>query len=164
MPGPSYLAFKSRLMLSSGLLVALLAALTIWKVCAGIEADRELASTQTRSFADAMSAHVGSQLRVIDLSLARSSAALSDLDMSTVRSPETIAHVSATLASASDASFWINFVAPMAKASRRRMGRRSLAWRMKTESILRSTFATAMRDCMWALRRWGGYPGGVFFS
>jgi diguanylate cyclase (GGDEF)-like protein/PAS domain S-box-containing protein len=110
MPGSSRLAFKSRLMLSLGLLVLLLAALTLWKVCAGIEADREVASTQTRSFAYAMSAHVGSQLRVIDLSLARSAAALSDLDMSTVRSPETAARVSATLASASDASFWINFL------------------------------------------------------
>lgn len=96
--------------MSSCLLFALLGALTLWKVYAGIEADRKVASTQTRSFAHAMTAHVSSQLRVVDLSLASSAAALSELDISTVRSPQATAHVSALLASSSDASFWINFV------------------------------------------------------
>lgn len=110
MPRPSYSAFKSRLILSSTLLVALLVALMLWKVFAGVKADRQAAFSQTRSFAHAMSAHVASQLRVIDLSLAESANALGSLDASILKSPERARQILALASGASDEGFWIDFV------------------------------------------------------
>lgn len=110
MPRPSYSAFKSRLILSCFLLVALLVALMLWKVFAGVKADRQAAFSQTRSFAHAMSAHVGSQLRVIDLSLAKSANALGSLDASILKSPERARQILALASGASDEGFWIDFV------------------------------------------------------
>lgn len=110
MPRPSYARFKSRLTISSLLLVGLLGALIFWKIGAGIRADREAAFSQTRSFAQAMAAHVASQVRVVDLSLLRAAEALGGLDAPARKDPGLAGEILALSASASDKSFWIHFL------------------------------------------------------
>jgi diguanylate cyclase (GGDEF)-like protein/PAS domain S-box-containing protein len=110
MPRYSYTKFKARLIFSSSLLVILLAALVGWKIASGAQADRNAAFAQTRSFARAMSAHVESQIRVVDLSLLRSAEAIEAIGYQAVSNPERCRQILALLASASDASFWIAFV------------------------------------------------------
>lgn len=110
MPRPSYAKLKSRLTISSLLLLALLGALIFWKIGAGIRADRDAAFSQTRSFAQAMAAHVASQVRVVDLSLLRAAEALGDLDAAGLKDPRVASQILALSASASDKSFWIHFL------------------------------------------------------
>jgi hypothetical protein len=85
MSKPSYAKFKSRLILSSALIVALFGALVLWQISAGIKMEREAAFSQTQSFARAMAAHVTSQVRVVDLSLSRSAESLGALDASALK-------------------------------------------------------------------------------
>lgn len=110
MPRPSYSAFKCRLVFSFSSLAALLGALMLWKICSGIQADREAALSQTRSFAQAMAAHVASQARVIDLSLLRSAHALGELDASALRDAPRCRQILALSASVSDKGFWLHFI------------------------------------------------------
>jgi diguanylate cyclase (GGDEF)-like protein/PAS domain S-box-containing protein len=110
MPRPSYAKFKSRLILSSLLIVALLGALVSWKISAGIKADREAAFSQTQSFARAMAAHVASQIRVVDLSLLRSAEALGALDAFALKDVNRVREILGLSASVSDKGFWIHFL------------------------------------------------------
>lgn len=110
MPRPSYSIFRARLLWSFALLIALLAALMFWKISSGIEADRDAAFAQTKSFALAMRAHVESDSRVIDLSLLRAAESLASLDRQALGDPKTAGQVLALSASMSDAHFWIHFV------------------------------------------------------
>lgn len=68
----TYASFRARLIAGFVLLVALLAALLFWKINSGYHAERAAAFSQTKSFAQAMSAHVASEMRSVDLSLIRS--------------------------------------------------------------------------------------------
>ena len=77
----TYASFRARLIAGFVLLVALLAALLLWKINSGYSAERAAAFSQTKSFAQAMSAHVASELRSVDLSLIRSAEALGALDV-----------------------------------------------------------------------------------
>lgn len=106
----SYARFKARLILSSSLLIALLAALVAWKIAAGVRADQDAAFAQTKSFARAMSAHVDSQARVFDLSLIRSAEAIGAIGRQALNRPDRCREILTLSASASDSSFWIHFV------------------------------------------------------
>lgn len=108
MPKPSLPILKIRLIVSFSLLIALLAALMFWKISSGIQAHREAAFAQTKSFARAMGSHVDSEARVIDLSLLRAAEALGALGLQPLS--DQARQVLAVSASASDASFWIHFV------------------------------------------------------
>lgn len=110
MPRPSYSIFKARLLWSFSLLIALLAALMLWKISSGIQADRDAAFAQTKSFALAMRAHVESDARVIDLSLLRASEALAKFDHRALKDSKRAGQALALSASMSDANFWIHFV------------------------------------------------------
>ena len=107
---PAYSAFRTRLIAGFALLVGLLAVLLYWKIHAGYDAARTAAYTQTKSFAQAMSAHVASEVRVVDLSLIRSSEALGMLDKGTLTDATRVREVLALSASVVDANFWIQFV------------------------------------------------------
>jgi diguanylate cyclase (GGDEF)-like protein len=109
---PTYRAFKARLIAGFALLVVLLAVLMYWKIQAGYDATRAAAYTQTRSFARAMSAHIASEVRLVDLSLLRSADALGALDSAALRNPARVQRVLALSASVVDANFWIQFVDP----------------------------------------------------
>lgn len=106
----AYASFRARLIIGFGLLVALMAALMYWKIYTGYNAERAAALTQTKSFAQAMSAHVVSEMRVVDLSLQRSSEALGALDEETLKNGLRVRQVLALSASVVDANFWIHFV------------------------------------------------------
>ncbi|WP_081934143.1 cache domain-containing protein [Massilia sp. 9096] len=106
----SYAQFKKRFILSSSLLIALLAALISWKIAAGVQADRDAALDRTRSFSRAMSAHVESEMRVIDLSLLRSAEALEALGAQALKNKQRAQQILTTSASDSDTSFWIHFI------------------------------------------------------
>ena len=106
----AYASFRARLIVGFGMLVALLAALMYWKIYTGYNAERAGAFTQTKSFAQAMSAHVVSEMRVVDLSLLRSSEALSALDEETLKNSLRVRQVLSLSASVVDANFWIHFV------------------------------------------------------
>jgi diguanylate cyclase (GGDEF)-like protein/PAS domain S-box-containing protein len=110
MPRPSYATLKTRLFSSFSLLIALLAALMFWKISSGMQSDREAAFSQTRSFAKAISAHVESEVRVIDLSLLRAAEALGALDGQALRDPVRAGQILVLSTSASDTSFWIHFI------------------------------------------------------
>lgn len=110
MPKPSYATLKTRLFLSFSLLIALLAALMFWKISSGIQSDREAAFSQTQSFAKALSAHVESEARVIDLSLLRAAEALGALDGNALRDPIRVGQILILSASTSDTSFWVHFI------------------------------------------------------
>jgi diguanylate cyclase (GGDEF)-like protein/PAS domain S-box-containing protein len=92
------------------LLVALLAASLFWKITSAYKAERAAAFSQTKSFAQAMSAHVASEMRSADLSLIRSAEALGALDGAALANVSRVRQVLALSASVSDAHFWINFV------------------------------------------------------
>lgn len=106
----TYASFRNRLIAGFALLVALLAALLGWKIYSGYNAERASAFVQTKSFAQAMSAHVASEMRVVDLSLIRSSEALGALDAGTLANRLRVRQVLALSASVADANFWIHFV------------------------------------------------------
>jgi diguanylate cyclase (GGDEF)-like protein/PAS domain S-box-containing protein len=107
---PTYARFRSRLILSFSLLIALLAALMFWKISSEIQSDRDAAFAQTESFARAMSAHMESVTRVIDLSLLRSSEALGALDREALKNSARARRLLALSASSLDASFWVHFI------------------------------------------------------
>lgn len=106
----AYAAFRIRLIAGFALLVALLAALLFWKIYTGYSAERAAAFSQTKSFAQAMSAHVASEMRVVDLSLIRSAEALGALDEKTLKNTFRVRQVLALSASVADTNFWIHFV------------------------------------------------------
>jgi diguanylate cyclase (GGDEF)-like protein/PAS domain S-box-containing protein len=110
MSRPSYAKFKSRLILSSMLIVALFGALVLWQISAGIKMERVAAFSQTQSFARAMAAHVTSQVRVVDLSLSRSAETLGALDASALKDERRVREILALSASVSDKGFWIHFL------------------------------------------------------
>lgn len=107
---PTYSAFRTRLIAGFTLLVALLAVLLYWKIHSGYDAARTAAYTQTKSFAQAMSAHIASEIRVVDLSLMRAAEALGGLDQETLTNAARVRQVLALSASVVDANFWIQFV------------------------------------------------------
>lgn len=106
----AYASFRARLIAGFALLVALLAGMLFWKMYSGYNAERAAAFSQTKSFAQAMSAHVASEMRVVDLSLIRSSEALGELDAETLKNGLRVRQVLALSASVADADFWIHFV------------------------------------------------------
>lgn len=106
----TYASFRSRLIAGFLLLVALLAASLFWKISSAYDAERAAAFSQTKSFAQAMSAHVASEMRSVDLSLIRAAEALGALDGAALANVSRIRQVLALSASVSDAHFWINFV------------------------------------------------------
>jgi diguanylate cyclase (GGDEF)-like protein/PAS domain S-box-containing protein len=106
----TYASFRSRLIAGFLLLVALLAALLFWKITSAYNAERAAAFSQTKSFTQAMSAHVASEMRSVDLSLIRSAEALGALDVAALANVSRVRQVLALSASVSDAHFWINFV------------------------------------------------------
>jgi diguanylate cyclase (GGDEF)-like protein/PAS domain S-box-containing protein len=106
----TYASFRARLIAGFVLLVALLAALLFWKINSGYNADRAAAFSQTKSFAQAMSAHVASEMRSVDLSLIRSAEALGALDAEALTKLPRVRQVLALSASVSDANFWVIFV------------------------------------------------------
>lgn len=106
----TYASFRSRLIAGFLLLVALLAALLFWKISSAYDAERAAAFSQTKSFAQAMSAHVASEMRSVDLSLIRAAEALGSLDGAALANVSRVRQVLALSASVSDAHFWINFV------------------------------------------------------
>ncbi|WP_332875696.1 sensor domain-containing diguanylate cyclase [Massilia sp. S19_KUP03_FR1] len=107
---PTYRAFRARLVAGFALLVVLLAVLLYSKIQAGYDAARAAAYTQTKSFANAMSAHVASEMRLVDLSLIRSAEALGVLDQAKLTNGAQVRRVLALSASVVDANFWIDFV------------------------------------------------------
>lgn len=106
----TYATFRRRLVVGFALLIALLVCALFWKIDSGYKAQRAAAFSQTKSFAQAMSAHVASEMRVVDLSLQRSVQALSSLDSGALRDPRRIREILALSASVSDANFWIHFL------------------------------------------------------
>lgn len=106
----NYAFFRARLFASFAFLLALLSALLFWKVYSDHNAERAAAFAQTKSFAQAMSAHVASEMRVVDLSLIRSAEALGALDEETLKNALRVRQVLALSASVADANFWLQFV------------------------------------------------------
>lgn len=106
----TYSAFRRRLIVGFAILIALLAATLVWKIDSGYKAQRSAAFGQTKSFAQAMSAHVASEMRVVDVSLQRSAEALSRLDSTGLRDPKRVRDILAQSASVSDDNFWIHFL------------------------------------------------------
>lgn len=92
------------------MLVTLLISLLAWKIYAGYQSDRSAAFGQTQNFAQAMSAHVASEIQVIDLSLLRSADAISQLKSGSLTDSARIRRLLAVAASASDTNFWVDFV------------------------------------------------------
>lgn len=106
----AYVSFRTRLAAGFALLVLLLAGLLAWSIASGYHAQRAAAFTQTRSFAQAMSAHIASEMQVVDLSLLRAADTLGALDSATLGNRLRVRQILALSASVSDANFWIHFV------------------------------------------------------
>lgn len=106
----SYASFRARLIAGFALLLALLASSLFWKIYSDHNAERSAAFAQTKSFAQAMSAHVASEARVVDLSLLRSAEALGALDEEGLKNQLRVRQVLSLSASVADANFWIIFV------------------------------------------------------
>lgn len=104
-----YGAFKARLIFGFALLIVLLAALLFWKIYAQFDNARVNAYTQTEGFARAMSAHVASEMRVVDLSLQRASEALDEMAPSQLRDHARVRQTLALSASVADSNFWVFF-------------------------------------------------------
>jgi diguanylate cyclase (GGDEF)-like protein/PAS domain S-box-containing protein len=109
-PRSPYTHFRLRLLLGFGLLVALLIALLCWKIYSGYQSDRKTAQAQTKNFAQAMSAHVLSEIAFIDLVLVRTAEALGHLDSEEQRTPKVIRRILAPSGGAPDANFWVHFI------------------------------------------------------
>lgn len=92
------------------LLVTLLIALLAWKIYVGHQDERRSTTAQTQNFALAMSAHVASEIQVVDLSLLRSAEAIAGLHPASLANANRIRALLARYASASDDNFWIHFV------------------------------------------------------
>lgn len=106
----AYGAFRLRVLTGFAILVVSLAALLIWKIYADYYSARTVAFSKTKSFAQAMSAHVYSEVKVADLSLIRSSDALTKLAVVDRQNPERVRQILALAASVTDSSFWIHFI------------------------------------------------------
>lgn len=106
----AYASFRTRLAAGFALLVLLLTALLAWGIVSGYRSQRAAAVSQTRSFAQAMSAHIASEMQVVDLSLLRSADALGRLDRATLRDRARVRQILALSASVSDANFWMHLV------------------------------------------------------
>lgn len=107
-----YASFRARLIAGFALLLALLSSSLLWKISSDHDAERSAAFAQTKSFAQAMSAHVASEMRVVDLSLIRSSEALGALSEATLKDASRVRQVLALSAGVADSNFWIIFVDP----------------------------------------------------
>jgi hypothetical protein len=105
-----YSTFKTRLVAGFALLIASLAALIAWKVYSDYSSTRAAAYTNTEGFARAMSAHVASEMRVVDLSLLRASEALGRLGELGLKDKARVRQSLALAASVADASFWVLFL------------------------------------------------------
>lgn len=112
---PVFSSFRTRLIGGFALLISLLSVLILWKIYTEYNNARSAAFTQTEGFARAMSAHVASEMRVVDLSLLRSAEALDDLSRSELRNIGRVRQVLATSASVADDNFWVIFLDPTGK-------------------------------------------------
>jgi hypothetical protein len=83
----SYANFRLRLLLGFGFLVTLLLVFMCWKTYSGYQSDRNTALGQTKSFSQAMGAHVSSQIAVIDLTLVHVAESIAKLEAETPPSP-----------------------------------------------------------------------------
>ena len=92
------------------MLVTLLIALLAWKIYSGYQTDRRTAYGQTQNFAQAMSAHVASEIQVIDLSLLRAAEAISGLNSASLSDSEKIRSLLAASASPSNTGFWVDYI------------------------------------------------------
>ena len=104
-----YGAFKTRLISGFALLIVALAALLFWKIYAQYNSARVNAYTQTEGFARAMSAHVASEMRVVDLSLLRATEALDELAPAQLQDRAKVRQTLALSASVADSNFWVFF-------------------------------------------------------
>ncbi|MBC7453622.1 MAG: hypothetical protein H7335_07950, partial [Massilia sp.] len=97
------------------LLIGLLAVLLSWKIYTEYNNARAAAFTQTEGFVRAMSAHVSSEMRVVDLSLLRSAEALDHLSSTELRNTGRAREALAISAGVADANFWVIFLDPFGK-------------------------------------------------
>lgn len=109
---PIFLSFRARLIAGFAMLIGLLAVLLSWKIYTEYNNARAAAYTQTEGFVRAMSAHVTSEMRVVDLSLLRSAEALDDLSATELRNTGRVRQALAISAGMADANFWVIFLDP----------------------------------------------------
>ncbi|MFC0131453.1 hypothetical protein CR105_27310 [Massilia eurypsychrophila] len=108
-------SFRARLLAGFALLIGLLAALLLRKIYSEYNNARAAAFTQTEGFVRAMSAHVTSEMRVVDLSLLRSAEALDDMSSTELRNSGRVRQALANSAGVADANFWVIFLSPSGK-------------------------------------------------
>lgn len=106
----SYANFRLRLLLGFSFLVLLLLALMGWKIHSDYQNDRNTALWQTKSFSQAMGAHVSSQIAVVDSALLHATEAIAKLGEEKTPSAASIRGILAPSNGAPDDNFWMAFI------------------------------------------------------
>lgn len=107
---PGYRQFKNRLALGLIGLIACMGLILGWKIYSTYQHDREMARSQTKSFARAMNAHLSSSAQLIDLSLAGVANSINQLPAAARSRPETIERLMRSMTSAADTNYWLLYV------------------------------------------------------
>jgi|GEM_PF-2482825 len=107
---PSYTIYRRRLVLGFALVLVMLVLALAWKLRASYLDDRHTAQAQTKSFVQAMAAHVASEVHSVDLALIGSVDALKALSSDEVPTPATIKALLSASGRAPDNHFWLLFI------------------------------------------------------